>query len=134
MKRRPFLAALGGLLLAALPGAPASAQPGISDLVQCNTRQVRFFLAENAVLSTEQSIAQPGCSYAVPGDTYTRYESITVVRRPQNLIITPNSNGFGFAVRIRGGYRGPDAYTIRACGAGREGPGCVTISFNVTVQ
>jgi hypothetical protein len=132
--RRSLIPALGGLMLAALAGSSAMAQPATGDLVQCNTRLIRFFLAENAVRSTEQSVAQPGCSYAIPGDTYTRFESITVVRRPQNLVITPNSNGFGFAVRIRGGYRGPDAYTIRACGVGREGPGCVTISFNVMVQ
>jgi hypothetical protein len=125
-----------GLILAAMTATaePALAQPSVGDLVQCNTRMVRYFLAENASLVTEQSVAQPGCSYAFPGDTYTIYESVTVVRRPQNLVITPNSNGFGFALRIRGGYRGPDVYTVKACGRGREGPGCVTITYNVTVQ
>ncbi|MGL4241944.1 MAG: hypothetical protein ACRCTI_12605, partial [Beijerinckiaceae bacterium] len=111
----------------------AAAQPMQGDLVNCNTRLVRYFLAENAVRETEQSLQQPGCNYAFPGDAYTIYEQINVVRRPQNLVITPNSNGFGFSVRIRGNYRGPDVYTIRACGRGREGPGCVTITYNVTV-
>jgi hypothetical protein len=114
--------------------SPAAAQPMTSDLVQCRTRFVRYVLAENAQLATEQSLAQPGCAYAFPGDAYTIYESVTVLRRPQNLVITPNSNGFGFALHIRGGYRGPDSYTVKACGRGREGPGCVTLTFNVTVQ
>jgi hypothetical protein len=128
---RPTFAAFSMLLVAG--ATEASAQPMPGDLVQCNTRFVRFFLAENAARSTEQSLASPGCSYAIPGDSYTVYESITVVRRPQHLTITPNSNGFGFALRVRGGYKGPDAYTIRACGRSREGPGCVTIAFSVTV-
>jgi hypothetical protein len=126
----------GLLILAALAleATPVQAQPAQGDLVQCHTRFVRYILAENATLTTEQSVAQPGCSYAFPGDAYTSYESINVLRRPQHLVITPNSNGFGFAMRIRGGYRGPDSYTIKACGRGREGPGCVTITYNVTVQ
>jgi hypothetical protein len=126
--------ALIAAAVAMLSATTAPAQPRTGDLVQCNTRLVRYFLAENATLATEQSVAQPGCSYAFPGDTYTLYESINVLRRPQHLTITPNSNGFGFAIRIRGGYKGPDSYTIKACGRGREGPGCVTITYNVTVQ
>jgi hypothetical protein len=121
------------VMLVAAAAAPAVAQPGTSDLVQCNTRLVRYVLAENAALATEQSLGQPGCAYAFPGDAYTRYETISVVRRPKNLTITPNSNGFGFNVRVRGAYRGPDAYTVKACGRGREGPGCVTITYNVSV-
>jgi hypothetical protein len=127
---RAALAIAAGLF--ALAGsAAAQAMPG--DLVQCNTRLVRYFLAENASLATEQSLGQAGCAYAFPGDAYTIYQSVTVMRRPQHLAITPNSNGFGYALRVRGGYRGPDAYTVKACGRGREGPGCVTLTFNVTV-
>jgi hypothetical protein len=124
---------LTALALAAACVGQAAAQPASGDLVQCNTRFVRYFLAENAVRSTEQSLASPGCSYAFPGDAYTAYDSISVVKRPQNLVIAPNSNGFGFSVRVRGAYKGADSYTIKACGRGREGPGCVTITYNVTV-
>jgi hypothetical protein len=123
-----------GLAAAVLLSASAAAQPAQGDLMQCKTRFVRYFLAENASLATEQSLGQAGCSYAFPGDAYTIYQSVSVVRRPQHLTITPNSNGFGYAVRVRNGYRGADAYTIKACGRGREGPGCVTLTFNVTVH
>ncbi len=129
MKRELISAAI---LAAAV--LPAAAQATSGDLVQCNTRLVRYFLAENAERTTEQSISAPGCAYAFPGDAYTVYNAITVVQRPQHLVITPNSNGFGFSVRLRTAYRGPDSYTVKACGRGREGPGCVTIRFNVTVQ
>jgi hypothetical protein len=132
--RRDLIIAAMILSASSLLPPPAMAQPAVGDLVQCRTRLVRYLLAENATLATEQSVAEPGCSYAFPGDAYTTYNAVSVLRRPQNLTITPNSNGFGFAVRIRGGYKGPDVYTIRACGRGREGPGCVTITFNVTVQ
>ncbi len=122
------------MLLALAAGISAAlAQPAPGDLKQCNTRQVRYFLAENAVLSTEQSLSQDGCAYAFPGDAYTIYDAVTVLRRPQHLSITPNSNGFGFSLRVRNGYRGRDSYTVRACGRGREGAGCVTLTFNVTV-
>jgi hypothetical protein len=130
---RTALPALGLAFSAAAACFPAAAQPAAGDLVTCNTRQPRYFLAENAVRTTEQSLGQAGCAYAFPGDAYTVYSSIQVVRRPQNLVITPNSNGFGFSLHVRGGYRGPDTYTIKACGRGREGPGCVTITYDVTI-
>jgi hypothetical protein len=112
----------------------ADAQPATGDLRQCNTRFVRFVLAENAALTTEQSTPSTGCAYAFPGDAYTVYETVTVTKRPRHLAITPNSNGFGFSLRVRNGYRGPDSYTIKACGRGREGPGCITLTFDVTVH
>jgi hypothetical protein len=121
------------LALASSAALPAAAQPASGDLVQCRTRFVRYILAENANLATEQSLSGAGCAYAFPGDAYTVYNSVSVMQRPRNLVITPNSNGFGFSLQVRGGYRGPDVYTVKACGRGREGPGCVTLTFNVTV-
>jgi hypothetical protein len=123
------------VMLAMLMAAPlaAVAQPMPGELVACRTQFVRFFLAENSVHTTVQSLGAPGCNHAFAGDAYTTYQSINVLKRPRNLVITPNSNGFGYSVMLRGPYKGPDSYTIKACGTGREGPGCVTITYEVTV-
>jgi hypothetical protein len=114
-------------------GLAASAQPSPGELVACRTQFVRFFLAENSTHTTFQSLSAPGCNHAFTGDAYTVYQSINVLRRPRNMVITPNSNGFGYSLAVRGGYKGADSYTIKACGRGREGPGCVTITYEVTV-
>jgi hypothetical protein len=117
---------------------------GVTGLVEaaCTTQSYRFNLHENQTVNTFQTVDQSGCETGfgagaagnVGGSLETRYESITVLKRAQNLVIEPTSNGFGYAIKVRGGYRGKDSYAMRACGTTRLGKGCVTVNFDVTVQ
>jgi hypothetical protein len=127
-------AVLCGAAFALVAAGPAAAA--------CTTQSYRFNLHENQTVNTFQTVDQSGCETGfgagaqgnVGGSLETRYESITVLKRAQNLVIEPTSNGFGYAIKVRGGYRGKDSYAMRACGTTRLGKGCVTVNFDVTVQ
>jgi hypothetical protein len=117
---------------------------GVTGLAEaaCTTQSYRFNLHENQTVNTFQTVDQSGCETGfgagaagnVGGSLETRYESITVLKRAQNLVIEPTSNGFGYSIKVRGGYRGKDSYAMRACGTTRLGKGCVTVNFDVTIQ
>jgi hypothetical protein len=127
-------AAVCGTAFALMAASPAVAA--------CTTQSYRFNLHENQTINTYQTVDQSGCETGfgagaqgnVGGSLETRYESITVLKRAQNLVIEPTSNGFGYAIKVRGGYRGKDSYAMRACGTTRLGKGCVTVNFDVTIQ
>jgi hypothetical protein len=126
-------ALVAGMLLTGTTGLAEAA---------CNTQLYSFNLHENQTVNTYQTVDQSGCETGfgagaqgrAGGSLETRYESITVLKRAQNLVIEPTSNGFGYSIRVRGGYRGKDNYAMRACGMTRLGKGCVTVNFDVTVQ
>jgi hypothetical protein len=133
--KKPFCAEalFAGALLVCTTGLAEAA---------CTTQAYNFNLYENQTINTYQTVDQSGCETGfgagalgrAGGLLETRYESITVLKRAQNLVIEPTSNGFGYSVKVRGGYRGKDSYAMRACGMTRLGKGCVTVNFDVTVQ
>ncbi len=126
---------------ALLAGALVFGASGLAEAA-CTTQSYRFNLHENQTVNTYQTVDQSGCDTGfgagaqgnVGGSLETRYESITLLKRAQNLVIEPTSNGFGYSIKVRGGYRGKDSYAMRACGTTRLGKGCVTVNFDVTIQ
>ncbi|MGL4241946.1 MAG: hypothetical protein ACRCTI_12615 [Beijerinckiaceae bacterium] len=50
------------------------------------------------------------------------------------MTVTPGSNGYSLNLRVNGGYKGPDAYTVRLCGRNASGRGCITIIYDVTIN
>jgi hypothetical protein len=121
---------------ACLLAAPAMAEAA------CTTQPVRFNLPENQTITTYQTVAQDGCEtgFGIGGDnrllgaSQAAFTEIRVMERAKNLTIAPLSNGFGYSITVKNGYRGPDRYTMRACGSNINGKGCVTITYIVTVQ
>lgn len=120
-----------GIALALLVPAGAFAQ-NVDQL--CRITPVTFAFERNQVLTTTQQLTGDGCTTSFTGGLNVRYDSITVVRRARNLTITPTSNGFGFTVTKRGAFKGQDSYTLKTCGRGAGGSGCVTITYDVTVN
>jgi hypothetical protein len=119
----------------------------------CFANGLNFSLPANQTLDLSQTITGGGCPNGFPvGIAWTGhitsttaqtrgsslgstvFESFTVLRRPNNLTIQPHANASGYAVAVRGQYKGKDAYTIRACGSEYGRKGCVTVNFDVTVQ
>jgi hypothetical protein len=118
---------------ALLSASPAAAQAFLDQ--PCNITAITFDFALNQTHRTVQSFSGQGCSASFRGGLGASYESISVVRRAQHLAITPTSNGFGFTVAKRTrDYRGPDSYTLRICGRNNGPRGCVTITYDVTVN
>jgi hypothetical protein len=64
----------------------------------------------------------------------TSFESFSFPKPARHLTISVLPGGQGYAIAVRGGYRGKDAYTVRACGVESGRRGCVTVNFDVTVQ
>jgi hypothetical protein len=133
MGRRMWLTAAAVLAAGALSGGEAAAQAFINQ--PCNITGITFAFERNQTHRTVQRFTGQGCSTSFTGGLSARYESIAVVRRAQHLTITPSSNGFGFSVAKRtANYTGPDSYTLKICGVGGGGRGCVTITYDVTIQ
>jgi hypothetical protein len=133
MKRELICTAM--LAAAVLPAdiLPAAAQAFLDQ--PCNITPITFDFARNQPYRTVQTLAGSGCTASFRGGLGASFESITVVRRAQNLTISPTSNGFGFTVAKRTrDYRGPDSYTLRICGQSGGSKGCATITYDVTVQ
>jgi hypothetical protein len=120
--------------LATAFASPAMAQNFFNDF--CSITSVNFQFERNQTLRTAQTFSGQGCTTSFTGGLAASFDSISVVKRAQHLTITPTSNGFGFTVARRTpGYRGPDSYTLRLCGTSSAGgKGCVTITYDVTVQ
>lgn len=119
-----------GLLLMA---GEASAQQFINQ--PCNITGITFAFERNQTHRTVQRFSGQGCTASFTGGLSASYESIAVVRRAKHLTITPTSNGFGFtATKRTAQYTGPDSYTLKICGTGGGGKGCVTITYDVTIQ
>jgi hypothetical protein len=100
----------------------------------CNITGITFDFALNQTHRTVQQLSGPGCSASFRGGLSASFESISVVRRARNLTVTPTSNGFGFTVAVRGGFKGQDSYTLKICGQNNGRKGCVTITYDVTVS
>jgi hypothetical protein len=125
-----FLAAVAALPLLSLP---ATAQSFTN--TPCSMTGITFAFEKNQTQRTVQTFSGAGCSASFRGGLGDSFESIAVVKRAQHLTITPTSNGFGFEVARRtSNYRGPDSYTLKICGKGGGGRGCVTITYDVTVN
>jgi hypothetical protein len=121
------------LLTPVLLALPASAQDFINS--RCSITGISFAFEKNQTHRTVQTFSGQGCTASFGGGLNASFDSIAVVKRAQHLTITPTSNGFGFTVARRTpGYKGPDSYTLKICGAGRGGRGCVTITYDVTVN
>jgi hypothetical protein len=100
----------------------------------CNITGITFDFALNQTHRTVQQLSGRGCSASFRGGLSSSFESISVVRRAQNLTVTPTSNGFGFTVAVRGAFKGRDSYTLKICGQSNGRKGCVTITYDVTVS
>lgn len=128
---RPIAALVISAVTAVLLATPTAAQ----DVDQlCRITPVTFAFERNQVLRTTQQLSGAGCTTSFTGGFNTRYDSISVAKRAKHLTITPTSNGFGFTVRKRGAFTGQDSYTLKTCGRGAGGSGCVTITYDVTVR
>jgi hypothetical protein len=87
----------------------------------------------NPVIAVPQTIRKGGCFFSYGGGLNVTYESMSVTRRPRHMTISPGSNGFSLNVRVKGAYKGKDAYTIRLCGRNNLGRGCITLNYDVTI-
>jgi hypothetical protein len=126
------LTMLAGAVCLATAG-PARAQVALD--APCSITGITFAFEKNQTHRTVQTFSGTGCATSFRGPLNSSFDSIAVVKRAQHLTITPTSNGFGFTVARRtANYKGPDSYTLKICGKGGGGSGCVTITYDVTVQ
>jgi hypothetical protein len=87
----------------------------------------------NPTINTSQTIDRGGCLFSYTGGLNVTYESLTVVRRPRHMTVTPGSNGYSLRLQVLNGYTGKDACTIRLCGRNQLGSGCMTIIYDLTI-
>jgi hypothetical protein len=119
------------LALAALAAGPCFACVNAADAA-CQVSNIRFDLTANQTVASTVSTDNGGCGITFRGGVNTAYTSISVIQRPRNGTIAPRSNGFAFNYQPRPGFKGSDAFAIKACGSNRGKPGCVTVNYAVT--
>jgi hypothetical protein len=98
----------------------------------CQVSNIRFDLTANQTVASKVSTDNGGCGITFRGGVNIAYTSITVTQRPRNGTIAPRSNGFAFNYQPRPGFKGSDAFAIKACGSNHGKPGCVTVNYAVT--
>jgi hypothetical protein len=123
-----FSAALAGGTVLSLLAPFAEARAG------CISGRFSTTFGQAQPVDIPITITDGGCSWGFTGGLNVTYESIAIVRRPAHLTITPLSNGFGMSIRVNGGYKGRDAFSVRACGRNSFGPGCFTVNLDATIK
>jgi hypothetical protein len=108
--------------------APLSAEAG------CVSGAFSATFGQSAPVNIPITITDGVCNWSFTGGLNVTYESISIIRRPRHLTIAPRSSGYGMTIRVNRGYKGPDAFSLRACGRNRQGPGCFTVHFVATIR
>lgn len=99
----------------------------------CQIRGGMFYPAQNDTVHYSAAVSGDGTcdrSFTTRGLQFT---GIKIAARPSNGSLSV-SGVSSFAYRARAGYKGSDSFTVQACGTGRQGSGCSTLVYQVTVQ
>jgi hypothetical protein len=63
----------------------------------------------------------------------TRFTGASIAVNPSNGTLQ-KTGGLDFRFQPHQGYKGSDRYAVKICGRSKEGSGCATVTYEVTVQ
>lgn len=93
-----------------------------------------FRLAQNESLSTTGVLSHGrSCMMNFRSYSTAQLTSGSIVSRPSNGTLT-QVGALLFRYAPKSGFKGVDQYALRVCGNGSGGPGCATITYNLTVE
>jgi hypothetical protein len=117
--------AIALLAIAAMTGAAAA---------DCRIIGGHFSLAQNhAVTTTGVSTKGAGCGMNFSSPANGRFDSIAVMVRPSHGALR-EFGAMSYVYKPTAGFKGVDTYSLRLCGRDAAGPGCATITYNITVE
>ncbi len=61
------------------------------------------------------------------------FTGVTILTPPQHGSLSVQSVS-SFSYRVKGGYKGADTFAVKVCASGKQGVGCSTLNYSVTVQ
>jgi len=100
----------------------------------CQIVAGRFNLSQNeSVTTTGVSTKGAACGMKFTSFGMSRFDSVTVAKRPSHGALR-EVGGLSYLYKPATGFKGIDAYSLRLCGRNVVGPGCATITYNITVQ
>jgi hypothetical protein len=93
-----------------------------------------FSLAQNhAVTTTGVSTRGAPCGMNFTSPANGHFDSVAVVARPSHGALR-EFGGMSYVYKPTAGFKGVDTYSLRLCGRDAAGPGCATITYNITVE
>jgi hypothetical protein len=100
----------------------------------CRILPGRFSMSQNtAVSTTAVSTRGAACGVRFTSSAVSRFDSVTVAKRPSHGALR-EVGALSYLYKPTGGFKGVDSYALRICGTDAAGPGCATITYNITVE
>ena len=103
-------------------------------LAECRTGAFNFDFGQTQSVEATTSATQGECLLGFRGGRSTTYESITPLKNPANGSFVAHSSGLGYIYTPKVGFKGTDSATLKVCGTGGSGKGCVNVRYTITVQ
>ena len=121
----PKLGFIALIALAAMTSAAAA---------DCRIIGGGFRLAQNESLSATGLLSHGrSCILNFRSYSTAQFTSGSIVSRPSNGTLS-QVGALLFRYAPKSGFKGVDQYALRVCGIGSGGPGCATITYNMTVE
>ena len=103
-------------------------------MADCRVIGGRFSLAQNhSVTSTGVSTKGAPCGVKFASPTSGHFDSIKVVAKPSHGALR-EFGGMSYVYKPAAGFKGVDTWSLRLCGRDDAGPGCATVTYNITVE
>ena len=113
--------------------AAASATMGTTALAECQLSRVKFFPEQNDTINATATTNGAACVHSYYAGSSFSYTSSAIVSAPSHGSLTQSGTA-NFRYVPAKGFHGADAYALKVCGTSRQGTGCSTLKYAVTVQ
>jgi len=103
-------------------------------VADCRIVAGRFSMAQNhAISTTGVSTKGAACGMRFTSSALGHFDSVTVAMRPSHGTLR-EFGALSYVYKPAAGFKGIDTYSLRLCGRDAAGPGCATVTYNITVE
>jgi hypothetical protein len=100
----------------------------------CSKTVVHFDVARHDSVTVEETVVGGAfCHNGFIAAGSTRFTGASIAVNPSNGTLQ-KTGGLDFRFQPHQGYKGSDRYAVKICGRSKEGSGCATVTYEVTVQ
>ena len=103
-------------------------------LADCSRIGVRFHFSQNESVATNgTSTRGSACTHRFWVSGTSHYTSGAIASAPAHGKLS-QSGMLSFRYQPSPGFKGDDRYSLKICGTDGGGSGCVTVTYNITVE
>ena len=99
---------------------------------ECRSSPVRYLLRGDSVAVSLSGLKGEACNASWRVGGAASIASADLADRPKNGQATVTSSNVKYTPKA--GFAGTDAFSVKLCGSNRQGQGCSTLQFTVSLQ